>query len=142
MADITVTPANVVATNPQTVKASGISGAAIAAGRPIYADPADGYRLKHAQANSANPTHVPNLVGVALNTTDGQNQPVTYATDGDVTYGGGLTVGQVYVVSPTNPGGIAPYGDLTTGHFVGVLGVAISSSVLRLDPIPTSTQKP
>lgn len=141
MADITVTPANVVATNPQTGKATGTSGAAITAGRPIYADPADNYHLKHAQANSANPTHVPNLVGVALNTTDGQNQPVTYAPEGDVTYGSGLTVGQVYVVSAAAAGGIAPYADLVATNFVGVLGVAISSSVLRLDPIPTSAQK-
>jgi hypothetical protein len=142
MADITLTPANVVATNPQTGKASGTSGAAILAGQPIFADPADNYRLKPAQANSANPSHVPNLVGVALDSAPGQNQPVTYATEGDVTYGCGLTQGQVYVVSAAAAGGIAPYADLGTGSFVGVLGVATSASVLKVDPIPTSTAKP
>jgi hypothetical protein len=142
MADISYTAANVVATNPQTGQAPGVSGAAITAGQSIYADPADNYRLKPAQSNSANPTHVPNLVGVALNSAPGANQPVVYAPEGDVTYGGGLTQGQVYAVSAAAAGGIAPYSDLAATNFVGVLGVAISSTVLRLNPIPTSTQKP
>jgi hypothetical protein len=140
MADITVTPANVVS-DTTTVKTSGTSGAAITAGQAVYADPSDSYRIKPAQANSANPTHAPNVVGIALNSAPGQNQPVTYATNGNVLFGSGLTTGQVYVVSAANAGGIAPYGDLVATNFVTVLGVATSASNLKATLIPTSAQK-
>jgi hypothetical protein len=141
MADISVTQGNVVATSSSTVKASGTSGEAINIGHAVFLDPADG-RIKKAQANSGSPTHVPNLVGVALSNAQGANQPITYATSGDVTFGGGLTQGQVYVDSAANAGGIAPYADLASTNFVGFIGVAISTTVLRLGLIPTSTQKP
>jgi hypothetical protein len=140
MADISFTAANVVATSSATVKASGTSGEAINIGQGVYLDPADG-RIKKAQANSASPTHAPNIVGVALDTVAGANQPITYATAGDVTFGSGLTQGQVYVVSAAAAGGIAPYSDLVATNFVAFLGVAISSTVLRLGLIPASVQK-
>jgi hypothetical protein len=143
MADITITAANVVATNSATVKASGTSGTsavASTAGMPVYLDPADG-KIKPAKADSASSVPPPNLVGVALDSAPGANQPITYATAGDVTYGGGLTQGQVYVVSAANAGGIAPYSDLVATNFVAFLGVAISTTVLRLGIIPASVQK-
>lgn len=140
MADITITQANVVATNSSTVKATGTSGAAITAGQAVYLDPATG-TVKPAKSDSASSTHAPNLVGVALGNAPGTNQPITYATSGDVTYGGGLTQGQAYVVSAANAGGIAPYADLVATNFVAFLGVAISSTVLRLGVLPASVQK-
>lgn len=140
MANITITPANIVATNSATVKASGTSGALIDAGQPVYLDPADG-KIKPAKADSASSTHAPNLVGVALDSAPGANQPITYATSGDVTYGGGLTQGQVYVVSAANAGAIAPYADLASTNFVAVLGVARSTTVMRLGVMPDNIQK-
>lgn len=141
MADISVTAANVIATNNATVKASGTSGAAITAGQGVFLDPATG-KVSPARANSASSTHASNIVGVALSSAPGVDQPITYATSGDVTFGGGLTQGQVYVVSAAAAGGIAPYSDLASTNFVAFLGVAVSSTVMRLGLIPSSTQKP
>jgi hypothetical protein len=140
MADITITGANVAAANNATVKGSGTSGALAGTGQPVYLDPADS-KIKLAKADSASPTAAPNIVGVLLDKAEGANQPVTYASGGDVNYGGGLTQGQVYVVSAANAGGIAPYSDLVATNFVIILGVAISSTVLRLGLIPASVQK-
>ena len=140
MADITITAANVTAANSATGKASGTSGAAISIGQSVYLDPADG-RIKPAKADSASPTNAPNIVGGALDTVAGANQPITYAPSGDVVFGGGLTQGQVYVVSAANAGGIAPYSDLVATNFVAFLGVALSSTTLRLGLIPASVQK-
>jgi len=52
-----------------------------------------------------------------------------------------MTVGEVYVVSAT-AGGIAPVGDLTTGNYVTVLGVATTTSNLQLGTIYSATAKP
>jgi hypothetical protein len=138
--DIGFTAGNVVATSASTVKASGTSGEAITTGQAVFLDPADG-RIKKAQANSSSSTHAPNIVGVALDRAEGANQPITYATSGDVTFGSGLTQGQVYVVSAANAGGIAPYSDLAATNFVAFLGVALSTTVMRLGLIPASVQK-
>src|SRR4051812_37234630 len=127
MADITITAANIVATNSATVKASGTSGAAITAGQSVYLDPSTS-TVKPAKADSASTTNAPNIVGVALDSAPGANQPITYAVGGDVTYGGGLTQGQVYVVSAAVAGNIAPYSDLAATNFVAVLGVARSTT--------------
>lgn len=140
MSDITFTAANVVVTNSATVKATGTSGAAVTVGQSVYIDPADG-KIKPAKADSASTTPPPNIVGVALDSAPGANQPITYATSGDVTFGSGLAQGQVYAVSAANAGGIAPYSDLVSTNFVAFLGVALSTSVLRLGLIPASVQK-
>jgi hypothetical protein len=141
MADITITPANVVATNSATGKATGTSGAAITIGQGVYLDPADG-KIKPAKADSGSPTHAPNIVGISLDRVEGANQPITYAASGDVTFGGGLTQGEAYVVSQTTAGGIAPHSGLASTNFVAFLGIAISTTVLRLGLIPASVQKP
>ncbi|MEP6987860.1 MAG: hypothetical protein ABI970_19825 [Chloroflexota bacterium] len=138
MADITVVQSTVVAANPQTVKASGISGEAIQIGQAVYADPADNYRIKKAIATSA--THTSNLVGISLSNTQGANQPITYATGGDVTFGTGLTSVVVYAISHANAGGIEAASAVGTGNFVGVLGVGTSTSNMRVSLIPTSAQ--
>lgn len=142
MTDISVTPSAVLAANASTVQANGISGAAILAGQSVYADPADSYRIKPARTNSASPTQAPNVVGIALNSAPGANQPVSYASNGDVTINNVLTVGQVYAVSAANAGGIAPYSDLASTNFVSILGVATSGTNLRVSLIPTAVQKP
>lgn len=141
MTNVTVVPSTVVAANPQTVKASGISGEAIDVGMAVYADPADNYRIKKAISTVGNPTHAPNLVGISLSNTQGQNQPITYATSGDVTFGTGLASGVVYVISHLNAGFIEPISDLVATNFVAVLGVGTSTSNMRVSLIPTSAQK-
>jgi hypothetical protein len=140
MADIVVTAGSVIPTSPSTVVASGIAGAAITAGQVVYADPSDSYKIKPAKADSASTTHAPNVVGIALNGASA-GQPVDYAKSGDVTFNAVLTKGQVYVDSAANAGGIAPYSDLASTNFVTLLGVALSTTVLRLNLLLSNIQK-
>lgn len=126
MADLTVTAANVLAgTNAikKTVKAA----AAITAGQPIYRASDGRYGVVDSDSATAE-ARVP--AGIALNNA-GANQPVIMQTAGDITIGATLAVGTIYVASDT-AGGIMPVADLETGDYVTIIGVAISTSVLRL----------
>ena len=128
MADLTVTAGSVIpATTART--RSGTAGATITAGQPLFEDSSDGHSLKPAQANTAARA---NAVGIALNgASDGQI--VNYITEGDLTAGATLVVGQIYAVSDAAAGGIAPYSDLTTGDFVTILGIARTAAILDVD---------
>ena len=140
MADISVTQSAVKAADANTQKATGTSGEAINIGQSVYADPSTGKIYK---AQATNSTHTANLVGVSLSRTEGADQPIVYATEGNITFqAAALTVGQVYVVSAAAAGGIAPVSDLASTNYVGVLGVATSATNLKLLPIATSAQKP
>jgi hypothetical protein len=146
MGNVSINSSAVLAANAQTVMASGIAGAAIAAGQIVYADPSDSYKIKPANAATTSTTQAPNLVGMALNSAPGAGQPITYATNGDVNVGNVLTTGTVYVLSattsPNNGGLMSLISDLATGNFVAVIGLAISGSTLRVNLIPSSVQKP
>lgn len=135
MADVSVTAASVVWTGK---KDTGLAGATIARGNPLYKDSSDGGRLKPADAD-AQASSV--FAGFALNDA-GDEQPVEYGYgDGTLTVGGtGVTVGQVYVVS-TGAGGIAPYSDLGAGDFVTYLGVGASTSTIKCDPHSSEVAK-
>lgn len=127
MADLSVTAASVLASaSAQT--SEGIAGATITAGQPLYADAADSGKLKPAQATSAKNA----AVGVSLHGAS-SGQPIKYATrDAGFTPGATLVVGTVYCVSAA-AGGISPFDDMTTGDYVTVLGVAATTSVMKLD---------
>jgi hypothetical protein len=62
------------------------------------------------------------------------------ALSGPVAIGATVTVGQVYVVS-TTAGGIAPYSDLGTGDYVTILGVADTTSTIKLSINATGIAK-
>jgi hypothetical protein len=127
MADISVTAASVQRTDTTTVLA-GIAGATITAGQQLYKDSSDGNALKPGIATSAAASAV---VGIAAHgASDGQ--PIRYYGRGDVTFNAVLTAGEVYVASASAAGGIAPVGDVTTGNFVTILGVATSTTNLKL----------
>jgi hypothetical protein len=124
MADITVTAANVVASNAAK-RGNGVAGATITAGQAVYKDAADSSKLKLADANASAASADP--VGIALHGAS-SGQPLQYVEeDPDFTPGATLTTGAVYVLSGT-PGGIAPVADLTTGWYPNVLMVAKSTS--------------
>lgn len=129
MADLTVTASSVLASAAATVVRTGVAGATVTAGQPVYSDSADENSLKPAQATAAKE----NATGIALHgAADGQ--PLSYVTkDSGFTPGATLIAGEIYVVSSAAAGGIAPIGDLTTGDYVTILGVAKSASVLNLD---------
>lgn len=68
-------------------------------------------------------------------------QPITLQTGGLLHLGTAvLTVGELYVLSG-NGGMIAPVGDLGPGAFVTLLGIAETTSVLRLHLWATEVQR-
>lgn len=126
MADLAITAANVVSAGGST--RTGTAGATIAAGQPVYLDPADGkYKLADANSGTA-AARVP--FGIALHGAL-NGQPLTVQYDGPVAIGATLSPGASYYLSST-PGGICPFADLTTGAFPTILGIAKSTTVLDL----------
>lgn len=141
-ADVSVTAASVALVSGQ--QQTGTAGTTITAGQALYTKAADG-KLYTAQATaSATAT----FTGVALNNAS-SGQPVVYigvlgggAAAPVINIGGTVTVGQVYVVSAANPGGIAPYADLASTNYVTVIGVATTSSQITITPIVSGVVKP
>lgn len=139
MADIGITSANVVA-DAAAVIARGIAGAAVNAGKPVYADAADSNKLKHAAHTSVATAAV---VGIALNDA-ANNQPLAYAVSGNVTYGANLTAATVFVLGSA-AGTISPSADLDSSsgtRYGTVLGIGISTTVLKVGIIPSGVLNP
>ncbi len=127
MAAITITAANVV---PQSnaVFADHTAGETITAGMPVYIDTSTGKALK----TDANASLLASTVrGIATHGAS-NGQPLRVQIDGDIAMGATLTVNGVYVAGATAAGDVAPVADLTTGWYGALLGIAISTSVLRL----------
>lgn len=127
MADLTITAANVLSGSGARIL-QGKAGAAITAGQTVYQDPAD-QRFKLADCDNAS-ADVRAVTGIALNGA-ANGQPLAVQYEGEIALGAVLTAGVTYYLSPT-AGGIAPIGDLSSGDFPTVLGVAESTSVLRM----------
>jgi hypothetical protein len=135
MADLTITAANVKKTD-STLITEGIAGATITAGQPVYKDSTASNKLKPADADVLASAAA---VGIALHGASA-DQPLKYATGGNLTLGVVMTAGAVYVVS-TTAGGIAPVADLGSGDFVTLLGIATSTSNLKLSISVSATAK-
>jgi hypothetical protein len=143
MSDVSVTNTAVKAANSDTVIAHGIAGATITAGDVVYADASDNYEIKPAIATNA--AQADSVVGIALNDASA-DQPVAYATAGDVTFNSGaFVVGAVYVLSGENDGGIAPTADLDSSsntNYATILGVSTSATNLRLSLKASGVKNP
>jgi hypothetical protein len=126
VADVTITPANVIST-ATTVMKSGFAGAAVTAGQAVYVDPADG-KVKPALA-TADATST--VAGIALHAA-AVGQPVWYTTDGPLNVGAVLAAGKLYVLSGAGAGGIAPAADLAVNWRTTVVGYAKTTSQLQL----------
>lgn len=133
MADITLTPASVVAGNGAEKK-TGTAGAAIAAGDIVYLDTATTgkWQMADSDAASAEARGQTSNLGVALNSA-AANQPVVVLVGGPVTLGAVLTAGTAYYLSDT-PGKLCPVADITGGDYFTLIGLASSTSVLIVDP--------
>jgi hypothetical protein len=139
MADISVTASAVKPTSSATVIARGTAGGTITAGQALYLDSADN-KLKtaisttQAQANA--------VVGIALHGAS-VDQPIAYATTGDVTFNAVLTAGTVYVLGGAS-GGISPSADLDSNNnrYGVVLGISTSTTVLRMGVIISGAINP
>jgi hypothetical protein len=136
MADITVTAANVRPYSGYAQKAV-TAGGTVTAGQLVYKDTSDSNEYKAADC-SAYASSV--IAGIALtNAADGEQLIVQ--TSGYVNPGGTVTVAQVYIGS-TNAGGIAPVSDHTSGNYMCVFGIGITSSKIYLSISSSTATKP
>jgi hypothetical protein len=138
MADLSITAANVLASDSATPVRRGIAGATITAGQVLYVDTAADNVLKLADADVLASAAV---AGIALNGA-ATGQPVEYVeADPDFTPGATTVAGTTYYLS-TTAGAICPVGDLATGDFVTVLGIGLASNGLHLRPVVSATAIP
>ena len=127
MADLFVTAASVLA-GAGSSSESGIAGAAITAGQTVYLDSATN-RFLLADSNSATvAARTPR--GIALNGA-ATGQPLAVLVSGPVTIGATMTAGVAYYQSDT-PGGIAPVADVGSGEVSTIIGIATSTTVLKV----------
>lgn len=125
MANLSITAASVKkGNNAQTAR--GIAGVTITAGQVVYLNPATG-KVELADANTVGQAQVK---GVALHGALA-DQPVEYQYGGEMYIGASVTVGLIYCLSAT-AGAIAPSADLTSGDYTTILGVASTTSILKL----------
>jgi hypothetical protein len=142
--ELSYTSTLVVTANPQTQVAAGICGAAITSGQAVWLDTSSSPSLlKPAKADSATgQTQAQNIVGIALDTTTGANQGLTYASAGDIFFGSApFTAGTVYAVTDTTAGALAVASSLTSGSFVSVVGMAIDTRTFRIGLNPVAAKK-
>lgn len=127
MADLTITAASVLQGSNASV-VHGRAGATITQGQMVYLEAASG-KYKLADADGAT-TEIKTPVGVALNSAS-DGQPLAIQVRGDITIGATLTLNARYYLSST-PGGIEPEADLSAGELCTLVGIATSTTVLRL----------
>lgn len=124
--DVSVTAANVVpATGYRYI--DGTAGETITAGQTLYFKESD-QRYWKADSDSATAA-VRTLAGIALNGASA-GQPLRVFLGGNITIGGTVTVGTIYVLSDT-AGGIMPAADLETGDYVTIVGIATTSAIIQ-----------
>jgi len=129
MADLTITAASVVAGSNSTQE-WGVAGATITAGSTVYYDTTTS-KWKLADANDASlPVRMSSKGGIAL-TGSSDGQPICVLRAGDVVIGATLTAGTAYYLSGT-AGKICPLADVTTGMSVVLLGIASSTTNLKV----------
>lgn len=127
MADITITVASVAA-GADAVTYQGTAGVTITAGQVVYLDSATG-TLKLADSDSATAA-VRSPFGIALHGSLA-GQPLLVQRAGSLTIGATLTAGLAYYLSKT-AGGICPVADIASGGYSTILGIATSTTVLKL----------
>lgn len=127
MADLSVTAANCVQGSDARTEV-GISGETITAGMAVYKAAATGKWMK-ADADGSGEAHTAG--GISL-TGSSLNQPIVVQTSGDITLGATLTANTPYFLSGAAAGGICPIADVGAGEYLQEIGIAISTTVLRM----------
>ncbi len=127
MAAISVT-ASAVAPGTDCNIVQAIAGTTITAGQPLYIDTANGNVMKVADADLS--ALGATVAGISMNGAS-TGQLVFYANAGFVTFNAVLTAGKAYVLG-ANPGDICPIADLTTSWRTSLLGIAYSTTSLKL----------
>ena len=140
MANLVQTGGNVVtvstpASDNNAIERRYLSGQTIAGGAPVYLGTDNLLRVADNDVDAATAA----AIGIALHGA-AAGQPLAVQRSGVINLGATLVVGETYVVSAT-AGAIAPIGDLTTGKFVTILGVATSAANCQLGIIASGTQR-
>jgi hypothetical protein len=132
MADISVTAGSVLASANAVIERKYNAGATVAAGDVVYLDSNNKWMLMDSNASAAG-NNVADTRGIALGG-GANNQPIAVCTrDSFFTPGATLTNGIAYYASP-NAGKIAPVGDIGSGNYATVLGIARTTTVMNLNP--------
>lgn len=127
MADLSITPANVVA-SANASRREALAGEAITAGQAIYLATATKKWMR--ADNNSGTAEARRATAIALNG-GALNQPVSGLISGDVTIGATLTAGSAYYLGDA-PGALCPAADLASGESVCLIGLAKSTSVLAV----------
>lgn len=131
--DVTITAANVApvvtGNNPTQYGDRKLAGEALAAGDVVYLKAADDKYWK-ADANASVDTAA--AKGIVMQQTVAVGQHLQPATGGEITIGGTIVAGQIYVVS-ANAGKVCPAADLASTHWSTRLGTAKTVAVFTID---------
>lgn len=127
MSDLSPTAANVLAA-ASAITEAGVLGATGVPADVVYKDTTTGtYKLADNDGTSAEKTPV----GLLLNG-GAAGQPAKIIKSGDLAVGSILTAGTTYYLSST-AGKICPLADVGAGETAIIIGIAISTSVLRVN---------
>ena len=127
MPDLVLVPTAVVP-GDNAQYSNGIAGVTIAAGDVCYLDGAT-QKYFLADSSDAAKSRVRGIAGHSASV----GQPVRMQTGGVLNLGSALlTVAEMYVLSPTNPGKIAPISDMASGDFLTIVGLGQTTSLLQL----------
>lgn len=128
MADLTVTVASVQSPGANgTVNTAYNAGTTITAGQSVYLAANSTWLL--AQADGTTIEAGSSSFGIAMHGSL-SGQPLAVQTAGYITIGATVVVGKLYVISAT-AGGVCPIADITTtGHYVTIIGIGRSSSII------------
>lgn len=139
MSDLSITAANVLSGTGAKVT-TGTAGATITAGQAVYLDTASTGKWLLADSDAASAIARGSArFGIALHGAS-NGQPLDVQTDGDITIGATMVAGTAYFLSDT-PGGICPVEDLETGDYIMLIGVATSTTVLKIDTLYSGVVK-
>ncbi len=127
MADLSITPANVVPGSDAVIVKGATAGATITAGDSIYIDAADRGKIKPCDADAAASAV---CAGIALNGAS-DNQPVSYQSGGSLTIGATVVIGVSYYVTP-NAGGLGVWAEVLSADYATLVCIGKSVSVVML----------
>ncbi|MEM1224615.1 MAG: hypothetical protein AAGJ40_02900 [Planctomycetota bacterium] len=135
MADLSITPASVGLTASTAVSSVQV-GEAVTQGQPGYLNATDGkYYLS--QADDTSVAAAATVIFLTGAPADGY--AVVARQSATIDIGATLTIGTMYVVSATK-GGVAPATDLTSGDYVTQIGLAKTTSSIKLTMLATGAQ--
>lgn len=139
MPNLSQTAANVSLTSVSGSRIEkGIAGESLTQGQPVYLLASDN---RHYQCDADITAVEAACVGIVLTPAGDEEEFVIVKSGSTIDLGATLTVGETYVVSATK-GAICPIGDLGSGSFPTILGVATTSGKLPLNIVASGAEKP